>query len=185
MRGAILVAGALLAGCAAFDPTGERIYGADHLTPFTISGFSAFAASGPVVEVFGTPPGGASPEAVVAALRLPGFWPQTPPRLAPADLPRDAQRIRLVFGVMGTSDPVGVCRETPRGGATPGRVELYAAYCRGRSGGSGAKLSIGRELAVDDPAFAQALTRLMGVVAPRRDPLDRGRGEGRRLWLQR
>ena len=182
MRRAVIGACLMLGACATVEG-GERIYGADYFTTYSVSGFSAFAAAGPVVEVFGTPPGGASPEAVVAVLRLPGFWPQTPPRLAPPDLAPSAQRLRLVFGVPGMSSPLGVCETTPSGGETPGRVELYAAYCRGSAGASGAKLSIGRDLGVDDPAFARALTRLMGVVAPRSDPLERRRGTGPPLLL--
>jgi hypothetical protein len=184
MRRAVLAMTLVLSGCAGIEGAGERIYGADYFTPYSVSGFSAFAASGPVVEVFGTPPGGAAPEDVVAALRLPGYWPQTPARLAPADIARDAQRLRFVFGLTGMSDPIGVCAKTPSGGETPGRVELYVAYCRGSQGGSGAKLSIGRPLSVDDPAFSAALTRLMMTVAPRSDPLERGRGD-RPLWLMR
>jgi hypothetical protein len=167
MRFLLLAAATGLAACSG---SGDVIYGKSVNSSYSGVGFSAFAASGPPVEVFGTPPAGASAEDIVRILQIPGRWPQTPPRLATGRLAPSAQRIRLVFGLTGSNTPDGVCGAEPRGGESPGRVELYAAYCRGSSGASGAKLSMPEPGAVDDPAFVNALARLMGVISPSMNP---------------
>lgn len=178
---------AALAGCAGpggGGPFGERIYGAEYFTTYSPSQFSAFAAAGPLLEVRGTPPGGATAAELAPALRLPAFWPQTPFRPVTPETPPSAQRIVLIFGVPGMVNPIDVCAATGLGGETPDRVEVVAAFCRGSRAGSTAKLSVDRPLAIDDPAFSTAMTRLFHAIAPPYDPLDRlDRGRGRLRFL--
>lgn len=173
MRIAWILVTIAVAGCAG---SGGVISSMSVTPRYSGVGFSAFAASGPPVEVFGKPPAGASPAEIVEVLRLPGRWPQTPPRLATGELAPSAQRLRLIFGSPGSNTPDGACSATPQGGDTPGRVELYAAYCRGSKGGSGAKLSMDAPSSVNDPAFVNALNRLLSTISPNMNPRKRVRG---------
>jgi hypothetical protein len=170
MRLAVLAAAALCAGCALQDLTRQRITHQSDSISYDPTGFSAFAAAGPVVEIRGAPPGGAAPADVLPTLRLPGWWPQTPFRPAePADIPR-GQRIVLAFGVPGGVSAGILCRGDFPTTSTPS-LTAAAAYCRGRSGATAAKLTDDRPLGPGDPAFATAMTRLFDAIAPRRDPL--------------
>jgi hypothetical protein len=169
MRLALLAAAALSAGCAFGDLGHQRITHRSDSVSFTTTGFSAFAAAGPLVEIRGAPPGGATPAEVLPTLRLPGWWPQTAFRLAqPGEAPT-AQRIVLAFGVPGGVSASIMCRDdfTPTPTTT---LTAAAAFCRGHSGATVAKLTDDRPLTPDDPAFASAMTSLFDAIAPRRDP---------------
>mgnify|MGYP006275797101 CR=1 FL=1 len=172
---------AALAGCAGSGVS--RVWGRSYFAPYNIATFSAFAASGPVVEIRGAPPGGAGPEAAAEALRLPGWWPQTPFRLS--DAPpgsTDGSRIVLVFGAQGGVDPIALCRGGgPEGGARE-TLTVQAAYCVGSRAGSGAVLEAGRRLGPGDAEFSREMIRLMDAIAPRSDPLERNRRDGP-IWL--
>jgi hypothetical protein len=163
-----VVIGALLAsaGCAAVLQ--QSVHSVEIMPNYQPSGFSAFAASGPAVEFVGPLPGGATPEAVAATLRLPGWWPQTPFRpLAPGE---GGQRIVIAFGAAG--DPAALCENPSTPAATPGRLEASAAYCRGRSAASFGRLSDQRDLVPGDPAFAASMGALLSEITPSREPFE-------------
>jgi hypothetical protein len=176
MRRAALAAVLVLAGCASpEDFFGQRITVPDYFALYTPLEFSTFAAAGPVVEVLGKPPGGATAEQVVAALRIPGYWPQTPPRLLDPDGPRPARVLKLIFGATGAGNPFDVCAGRAKGGETPGRLTVNGAFCINGSPASTAYLVDKRPLTPDDPAFSDALARLVNTLAPTFDPQRRGR----------
>lgn len=168
-----MAAATLVAACAT-SPFMSRVHSVTIFPAYTSLGFSAFAAAGPTVEFRGPLPGDATPEAIAAALRLPGFYPQTPFRAAaPSDF---GQRIVLAFGAAGGDTPA-LCAAPASGSGveTPGRLEVAAAFCNGASPLSVARLSDARPLAPDDPAFTAALRSLFAEMAPTRDPSDNNR----------
>lgn len=170
-RAVALLLAAALAGCASL--LAERIWEGPRLNSVTPIEFSGFAESGPVIEILGRPPGGAPPEVVAAALRMPGRFRQAPFRLAEADRIRPpaqgALRLVVAFGLAGAADGGPLCRGTaqvPSTHAQPG-LEVTAALCVGTSADSAARLSHELPLAPDDPAFAATMARLFDVLAPR------------------
>jgi len=171
MRIALLFVVALSAGCALQDFTRQRITHQSVSITYSPSAFSAFAAAGPLVEIRGAPPGGAGPAAVLPALRLPAGWPQTPFRLVEPAAAAKSTRIVLAFGVPGGVSDALLCRGDYQPTQTAA-LTAAAAWCRGRSGGTAAKLTDDRPLGPDDPAFATAMTRLFDAISPRRDPAN-------------
>lgn len=171
MRLAMTLVAALCAGCALGDLGRQRITHQSDSISYSPTGFSAFAAAGPLVEIRGAPPGGASPEQVLPTLRLPGWWPQTAFRLAQPGEAERSQRIVLAFGVPGGVSEAILCRGDFQTTPTPA-LTAAAAFCRGRRGATGAKLTDDRPLAPGDPAFATAMTRLLDAISPRRDPMQ-------------
>lgn len=162
-----VAAAALAAGCAA-SPFQSSVHSVSTFPNYVPLGFSAFASAGPAVELRGPLPGGASPEAVAAALRLPAFYAQAPFRPVPAGSP--GQRIVLAFGATG-GDTTALCEGPGAAGAeTPGRLEVAAAYCVGSRAASVGRLSDARPLTPGDPAFTAALRTLFTEMAPTRDP---------------
>lgn len=178
MRRMMIAIALLLGGCAAGSgPFEENISFVEIFPGYSRPGFSAFAASGPLVEMHGPLPGGADAEAVAAALRLPPRFPQTPFRaIEPGSAPR-SQRIVLVFGVNGGVNADEVCRGEVSPGGVTDRLAVAAAYCTGSRSGSTAALHHRRALTPDDPAFTDAMRRLFGALAPMRDETERFRGE--------
>jgi len=169
---------ALLGGCAASGGLFEENIGfVQVFSGYTRTGFSAFAASGPLVEMHGPLPGGADADTVAAALRLPPRFPQAPFRaVAPGEAPR-SQRIVLVFGVNGGIDADRVCRGAVSPGGVTDGLAVAAAYCTGSRSGSTAALHHLRALTPDDPAFTDAMRRLFDAMAPMRDENERFRGD--------
>lgn len=168
---AAVLAAPILAGCATL--LAERIWEGQRLNAVTPVEFSSFAASGAVVEILGTPPGGAPPEAVAAVLRMPGQYPQAPFRLATADQTRTpaqgALRLVIAFGLAGPADGRLLCAG---GAAVPAKppqtgLEATAALCVGPNADSAARLSHAEPLEPGDPRFAATMTRLIQVLSPR------------------
>lgn len=178
MRKIIIAFAVLLSGCTATGGLFEESVSSVQIFPgYTRSGFSAFAASGPLVEMHGPLPGGADAETVAAALRLPPRFPQTPFRaIAPGAAPR-SQRIVLVFGVNGGINADQVCAGDVSAGGVTDRLAVAAAYCTGSRSGSTASLQRRSALTPDDPAFTDAMRRLFDSLAPSRDENNTFRSE--------
>jgi len=178
MRKIAIAFAALLSGCAApGGPFEENVGFVQIFSGYSRAGFSAFAASGPLVEMHGPLPGGADTETIAAALRLPPRFPQTPFRaIAPGSAPR-SQRIVLVFGVRGGINADQVCAGDIAAGGVTDRLAVAAAWCAGSRSGSTAALQHQRALTPDDPAFTGAMRRLFGSLAPSRDENERFRSE--------
>ncbi len=169
-----LVAAALcaasLAGCAATDIFDERITQVDVLSAYAPNTFGAFAASGPLVELQGPIPGGASPQEVAAALRMPGFWPNAPfSAVAEGEAP-EMQRIVIGFGAATAANATLVCEGRPAGGGVADSLQAFVAYCMGRRAASSAHLSRSALVTPADPAFGDAFARVFIQIAPRSDP---------------
>lgn len=169
MRARLALAALLLGACETTGFFDERIGFVEVLSAYSRNGFSAFAAAGPSVEMHGPLPGGADPDTVAAALRLPGNFPQTPfQAIEPGSSPR-GQRIVLVFGTFGGLNPDEVCRGEIGSGAASDRLQVGAAFCIGRRAGSTASLSHVRMPTPDDPEFTASMRRLFGALAPAQD----------------
>lgn len=157
MRRVVLVLAVLLGGCA-----GERTV----TTVFTSSGgipvstVSALAVSRRV-EVHGTPPDGATAEAVAAVVRVPGQRNPTPFAVAPAA--SDGLRLVIEFGVMGGGDPA--CR-TPRGVGSTMPLVMSVTLCEGGSAQSTATMRSDAIRGPSDPAFAGAMDRVVIALTP-------------------
>lgn len=171
---------AALSACAgALD---ERISGGSFYPAYTPSGFSAFAAAGPIVEIHGARPGGADDAAIAEALRLPGWFPQTPFSAAePGAPPEGRQRIVLNFGAASEMSTVAACEGRISPGAIADRLTVAAAFCVGRRPATGAHLSHERPLAPPDPEFSRTMTRLFSVMLPASDPRQRDDRRGPRI----
>lgn len=147
---------------------GERL---DRMTPLE---FSGFAERGPSIEIPGAPPGGASPEAVVAVLRMPRQFRQAPFCLVDTGSGEAAAqgvlRFVVAFGAVGAANGRALYTGEPSGAsvrnATDG-VDVAAALCVGRQANAAARLSYRDALVPGDPAFATAKTRLFQTLAPR------------------
>lgn len=176
----IAAVAAILLGCAGGAPFAQRITHQSVKVSYSPLQFSAFAAAGPLVEIRGSPPGGATPEQVMEALRLPARWPQTPFRLVAPDEAARSQRIVLVFGLPGGMGANLLCQ----GRVAPVMTDTLtvgAAFCTGRRDATGAKLTDARPLGPDDPEFAVAMTRLFAELAPLRDPA--WDDDDREMWV--
>ncbi|SEA73255.1 hypothetical protein SAMN05444370_11096 [Rubrimonas cliftonensis] len=161
---------ACLAGCAATDVLGERITQVDVLSAYSPNTFGAFAASGPLVELQGPIPGGASPQEVAAALRMPGFWPDAPfTAVAQGEAP-EMQRIVIGFGAATAANAMLVCDGRPASGGVADSLQANVVYCMGRRAASSAHLSRSDLATPADPAFGDAFARVFLQIAPRRDP---------------
>lgn len=164
-----LVLAMAVGGCASGGFFDQRVTNQSVNVSYSPSQFSAFAAAGPLVEIRGAPPGGATPEEIAAALKLPGRWPQTPFRVvAPGEAPH-SQRIVLLFGAPGGFGDVLLCRGDMQPVETS-NLTAAAAFCRGGRAASGAKLTDVRAIGLSDPEFATAMTRLLSEMSPSRDP---------------
>jgi hypothetical protein len=167
---ALAVALSACAGGGLFD---ERITFVEQSPAYSPLEFAGFAGSGPLVEFRGPLPGGASPEQTAAALRLPGFWPQAPFRIAPA--PAGAERVArlvLVFGPGGGVDPDAICRGTVNGAGGGAGLGVAATFCRGAAPFGWGRLDHVRPLAPGDPGVTASMRRLFGAIAPRENPND-------------
>jgi hypothetical protein len=183
MRRTLAAFAASLALSACAGTFEERITPGDFFTAYRPSQFSAFAASGPIVEIHGARPAGATDAEIAEALRLPSWFAQTPFRVAPAGAgPEGRQRIILNFGSAGGMDPIAACAGRVNAGGVTDRLAVAAAFCRGTAPGSASRLLHERALAPGDPDFSRAMTRLFAEMFPPYDPLDRGRGR-RMLFL--
>lgn len=178
-RAALLAVGLAVAGCAA--SSGELIYN-DYYYSYVPSNFRSMAAAGAPVEIFGAPPGGASPEEVVAALRMPARLSSTPPRLA--EVPGQGQRLVFAFGSGGSVNGDALCAGRTHGGEIEDRLEVAAAYCRGDRVLTQAQMSLNAPVGPSDPRFAKAMRRLIETLGPREDP-NRDRDSNKRILILR
>lgn len=154
---------------------GETIYNV-HIMSYAPSNFRSLAASGAPIELIGLPPGGATAEETIAAIRMPNYWPQTPPR--PVEVPGEGARLVFAFGVSGGVNGTMVCSGSAPGVALSDRLEVAAAYCRGDRRISEARMSIDAPVGPPDPQFARSMRRLVATLGPRVDP-NRSRERGR------
>ena len=155
MRQIIPTAALACAGCAGGE--GARI----DSTPINSEDLQraalALASSGPLIEIRGTPSGGATREQVAAALRMPGGFPQRPFRLA---RPGEADpRFVLALGARAVDDG-RIRRPGGAGGGAPERLEDSMAICTGTpSDASGVVTSPATR--PNDPAFPPAVATLI------------------------
>ena len=177
----LVLAATALAGCA--DLLAERIWDGERVNSVTPTEFSAFAASGPRVEILGAPPGGASAEEVVAALRMPGRFRNAPFRLvetgSEATTTQGMVRLVFAFGAAGAANGRPLCAGQPSGASAQGPkdgLEVTAALCIGRQVDAAARLSHRDPLAPGDPAFTATMARLIDVLAPRSQEFRDRRG---------
>lgn len=177
-RASLLGAAVLAAGCAATG--GERIYNAMYFS-YTPSNFRSMAAAGAPIEIFGAPPGGASAEEVVAALRMPARLASTAPRLA--EVPGQGQRLVFAFGSGGAVNGEALCAGAVQGGALNDRLEVSAAFCRGDRLMTQAQMTVPGPVGPPDPQFTQSMRRLIDVLGPRDDP-NRDREQGDRILIR-
>jgi len=164
-RNVSLVALLAAAGCAA--TSGERIYNTLYFS-YTPSNFRSMAAAGAPIEVFGAPPGGATAEEVVAAIRMPSRLGSTSPRLA--EVPGQGQRLVFAFGGGGAVNGEALCAGAVEGGALNDRLEVSAAYCRGDRLLTQAQMTVPGPVGPPDPQFTSSMRRLIDVLGPRDDP---------------
>lgn len=179
LRIAVVAVAALLGACVAGFPA-ERIWEGARIGAVTPLDFSAFASAGATVAILGAPPGGASEEAVVEALRLPSRFRQAPLQ-AIDPFSETPPRLRLVFafGIAGGADGNPLCAGTlpaPAPQHAAQGLEVLGALCDGARADTMARLSHPAPLGPDDPAFAVAMTRLIDTLAPR-DRQRRDRSE--------
>ena len=137
MRYAIKIAAGLLALAAPFS-TQATVGGAHYQPQYDFDELRAFTDNKPVrVEIVGNPfPGIAVDDA--ARQMLPMIQAARPMRLRsiftydkPAELPRPDYRLVLVFDAANDLGSASVCRGVARHKpATPGKVNIYAVYCR-------------------------------------------------------
>jgi hypothetical protein len=172
-----LFAGLALTACA--SATGERIYNA-HYFSYTPSNFRSMAAAGAPIEIYGAPPGGATPEEVVAAIEMPRHLSQTAPVVA--EVPGQGQRLVFAFGASGAVDGAALCGGATQGGELTDRLEVQGAYCRGERLLTQAQMTADRPLGPPDPDFTQAMRRLIETLGPRDDP---NRDSRERMILRR
>ena len=174
-RAAIIGAALLAAGCSS---AGEKIFNVNYLS-YTPSNFRSMAAAGAPIEIFGAPPGGASPEQVVEAIRMPARLGQTSPRLA--EVPGQGQRLVFAFGVAGTVSGSALCSGAVVGATLPDRLTVRAAYCRGERLLTRADMTVPGPVGPPDPRFTSAMRRLIDMLGPRTDP-NRERFERDCIW---
>ena len=177
----VVLAVLALPGCA--DLLAERIWDGERLNSITPIEFSAFAGSGPRVEILGAPPGGASPEEVAAVLRMPGRFRNAPFRLVEKGSAEATAQgvVRLVFafGAQGAANGRPLCAGEASGASAQGPtdgLEVTAALCVGRQADAAARLSHRDPLAPGNPAFTATMARLIDVLAPRASEFRDRRG---------
>jgi len=175
---AVLALGLAAAGCAV--TSAERIFNA-HYFSYSPGEFRSMAAAGAPVEIFGSPPGGATAEEVVAALRMPAHLASTPPRLA--ESPGQGARLVFAFGGGGAVNGEALCAGNPASGALPDRLDVAGAFCRGSRLMTQAQLSFDAPVGPSDPRFTSAMRRLIATLGPRTDP-NRDRNSGDRILLR-
>lgn len=151
----------LLAGCGA-----DRIVASTDGRPL-LSGEKSMLISGPrVVEVYGSPPDGSSPQALTALLRFPGHRNDRPfEAVSPT-----GQGARLV-AVYGRSQ--GRPCVAPQGAAIDMPMQLTMAFCRNAAQISVATMRSETLVGPSDPGFASVLDRMMLALM---------RSEGRRIF---
>jgi hypothetical protein len=107
-----------------------------------------------VVEVFGSPPDGSSPQALAALLRFPGDRNDRPfEAVAPTG---QGQRLVAVYGRANGRPCVA-----PQGAAIDLPMQLTMAFCRNAAQISLATMRSTTLTGPSDPAFARALDRMM------------------------
>lgn len=161
-----LVAGSTIAACA--TSTGARIFNTKYHTGYAPSNFRSMAAAGAPIEIFGSPPGEASEEDIVASIRLPNRLGSTPPVVAEA--PGQGQRLVFAFSVSGAINGPELCAGNIPGGAFQDRLEVFGAFCRGGRVLTHSQMSIPGPVGPPDPEFTSAMARLIDILGPRHDP---------------
>lgn len=163
---ATLAAALALSNCAPLG--GELIFNTKQSSAYTPQNFRGMAAAGAPIEVIGAPPGGASAEEVVAAIRMPARFGSASPVLAQP--PGHGQRLVFAFSVNGAVHGPGLCAGKVAAGAFNDRLEVFGAFCRGGRPLTQAQLSVDGPVGPSDPQFAIVMARLIDILGPRTNP---------------
>ncbi len=128
------------------------------------------------VQVFGTPPDGASPEEVAAQMDLSGRFRNKPAQLVPAS--EQGRRIVLAFHLaMGEQ----LCKGSGAvAGAGTEQLVASAAFCIGDRMLTTAQLKSGETRGPRDAAFRPAILQLYSELLPNQNPELRPDGP---LWM--
>ncbi|HEU0221882.1 MAG TPA: hypothetical protein VFR34_06685 [Paracoccaceae bacterium] len=147
---------ALAAACAGTAPLGTRVYNVDNPRSAGYEVRATLSGTAPLA-VLGTPPDGAAPESVAAALRVPAKFGGGGFRLVPAVSTEN--RIVVAFGRVA---PRQLC--AGQGGQErPPSLVASAAFCRGpRPLASGVMEATAT--GPSDPAFASSFLALFGEM---------------------
>ncbi len=168
---AAMIAALLAAGCATSSGgSGLRIFN-QHYFSYEPTDFRVMASSGPPIELFGSPPGGATDEEVVAAIQMPARHSSSTPRLV--EVPGQGARLVFAFASGGAVNGKALCAGAVHGGSFQDRLEVSAAYCRGERMFSQAQMSVSGPVGPPDPEFTSAMRRLIDTLGPRVDPSRR------------
>lgn len=165
LRTVMIGLGLLAAGCTGIP--GERIYNVTYIS-YTPSNFRSMAAAGAPIEIFGAPPGGASAEQVVEAIRMPARLNAASPRLA--EIPGQGQRLVFAFGLAGPVTGEALCAGAVVGSTLPDRLEVAGAFCRGERMLTRANMTAPGPVGPPDPRFTESMRRLIETLGPRTDP---------------
>jgi hypothetical protein len=151
-----MLAALAAAGCAS---GGFTVHSTHSLEGRGSTGFLSLA-SAPVVDIRGTPPGGTTPEAVAASLRMPSGFPQQPFRVAGPN--ETGTRLVLIFGAQAVNDATA-CGPSAGGGASA-TLRAAGVLCVNNRVQASGVVSSGATSAAD-PTFAAALQALLtGMV---------------------
>ncbi len=165
-RGGPLLLAVAVAACASM--AGDSIYNTKFHTGYAPSNFRSMAAAGAPIEIFGSPPGGATEEEIVASIRMPRRLGSTPPVVAEA--PGQGQRLVFAFSVSGSVNGPELCAGNIPGGEFEDRLEVFGAFCRGDRVLTHSQMSIAGPVGPPDPQFTSAMSRLIDILGPRQDP---------------
>ncbi|MDF2233426.1 hypothetical protein P2H44_12770 [Albimonas sp. CAU 1670] len=166
-RIAPLAAALLLAGCAGAGTVSQV-----DRSPGSAGQIRVFLATQPVAQVVGTPPDGATAEAVTAALRAPAS--QGGKGFGPAGPGTDP---RLVISFAGGSPDALCAGSTPGGGAAAdGRLEALIVYCAGGASRGSARVASGAVAGPSSPGFSDLFATAFGQMARQRQSGGDGRG---------
>ncbi len=161
---AALIVALLATGCA--GGAGGKIYNAYYDPGYAPSDFGAMSAAGAPIELFGSPPGGASPEDIIASIQLPGA--SAAPKLA--ETPGQGQRLVFAFSSGGAVNGDALCSGGVQGGSAQDRLEVAGAFCRGERPLSQAQMSVSGPVGPPDPQFTSSMRGLIGTIGSSRNP---------------
>jgi hypothetical protein len=150
---------AFLAACTG-EAAGTRIYSV--VKPGGSGDTERTLRSAPKIAVLGTPPGGASPAAVAAAIVLPVELGGGRPELVAATA--DTGRIVIAFGRATANE---LCSGTAGGGSPP-TLLVSGAFCNGTAAASYGVVENRGVASVADPAFTATMRVFLGEILVRR-----------------
>ncbi|MBC8241112.1 MAG: hypothetical protein H8E30_11645 [Alphaproteobacteria bacterium] len=122
--------------------------------------------------------GAGADDALLAGLKLPGYYPPTPFTATTAQARNDGHLI-LVFDPIGASSGQATCdapetQTMPAKSGAANTVSLLAAFCYGREAVSVAYMEIPRPAGPADQAFRADMAQLLAVLLPSQRQDDGG-----------